>query len=532
MKKSQILAALALAFALGVVTPVAGLVNTASAISFEQNKESASATEVNTVVAAVEAESDYEKAADLITAYNEYLAGRDASPAKYAEFDQGWAADIALAMTTADPSLATDSVFANVSGPKNIEETQALINAVNNNPKYKAMTQLNEAMANADNKADTAARDALIAALNSYYAAFGTPIANQIKLDYDTDKDAAAHFSTLKAEVLNRQGLVAGNPDHMIAANTYDNVTTDVEKANANINKFNAGKTLLEDALNPKDALTSKKVLSRQGQAQLENATSLSALANIIKDNGAYQDSNFNFNLTKWAAVVSAAANAANPDEYSDTYDNFKMIETIAKAYKDATDSEDKVSEIIEKLIAYVPAPEDPEDPTDPTDPVESTLNDGDVTVSGAFPEGTTLKATKLDKKVAAFGENKYALYDIVLLDADGKALDFKGNINVTIKSPADIDGNKAGVFYVAENGEVKKIEAQFANGYFSFTTNQLGNYAIVENPDTVKVGDTGILGSAQGTASTTISVVAGLATALTALGAGVVAYRNARRGE
>lgn len=140
MKKSQILAALALAFALGVVTPVAGLVNTASAISFEQNKESASATEVNTVVAAVEAESDYKKAADLITAYDEYLAGRDASPAKYAEFDQGWAADIALAMTTADPSLATDSVFANVSGPKNMEETQALINAVNNNPKYQAMT--------------------------------------------------------------------------------------------------------------------------------------------------------------------------------------------------------------------------------------------------------------------------------------------------------------------------------------------------------------------------------------------------------
>lgn len=529
MKKSQILAALALAFALGVVTPVAGLVNTASAISFEQNKESASATEVNTVVAAVEAESDYKKAADLITAYDEYLAGRDASPAKYAEFDQGWAADIALAMTTADPSLATDSVFANVSGPKNMEETQALINAVNNNPKYQAMTQLNEAMANADNKTDTAARDTLIAALNSYYAAFGTPDANQIELDYDTDKDAAAHFSTLKAEVLNRQGLVAENPDHMIAANTYDNVTTAVEKADANINKFNAGKTLL------KDALTSKNVLSRQGQAQLENATSLSALANIIKDNGAYQDNNFNFSLTNWAAVVSAAANAANPDEYSDTYDNFKMIETIAKAYKTATNSKDKVSEIIEKLIAYVPTPENPEDPTDPTnptDPVESTLNDGDVTVSGAFPEGTTLKATKLDKKVAAFGENKYALYDIVLLDADGKALDFKGNINVTIKSPADIDSNKAGVFYVAENGEVKKIEAQFANGYFSFTANQLGNYAIVENPDTVKVGDTGILGSAQGTASTTISVVAGLATALTALGAGVVAYRNARRGE
>ncbi len=40
----------------------------------------------------------------------------------------------------------------------------------------------------------------------------------------------------------------------------------------------------------------------------------------------------------------------------------------------------------------------------------------------------------------------------------------------------------------------------------------------------------TGIVSTAEGSASTTISIVAGLATALTALGAGVVAYRNARR--
>lgn len=51
-------------------------------------------------------------------------------------------------------------------------------------------------------------------------------------------------------------------------------------------------------------------------------------------------------------------------------------------------------------------------------------------------------------------------------------------------------------------------------------------------DPDTsIKPGNTGALNSAaEGTASTTVSIVAGLATALTALGAGVVAYRNARR--
>lgn len=40
----------------------------------------------------------------------------------------------------------------------------------------------------------------------------------------------------------------------------------------------------------------------------------------------------------------------------------------------------------------------------------------------------------------------------------------------------------------------------------------------------------TGIVGSSEGNAATTVSMVAGLATALTALGAGVVAYRSARR--
>ncbi len=531
MKKSQILAALALAFALGVVTPVAGLVNNASAISFEENKESASATEVNTAVAAAEANGNYKSAAALISAYNEFIEGRDnTTPAKYAEFDQGWAADIAAAMIAADSSLATDSVFASVSGPKNIEETESLIADVNGNAKYQAMIQLNAAMANADNEADIPARDALVTALRAYYTAFGTAAANQINLRYDTDEYAAAHFSTLKAEVLNRQGLVVDNPDHMVKADTYDAVTTAINNAEANIKKYNAGKTLLTDAL-------TEAVLSRQGKTNLANATSLSALANIIKDGGVYQNDNFNFNLTNWAGVVTAVENAADPDEYSDTYDNFKMIESIAEAYGTATNSDAKLSVIMTQLISYV-APENPEDPTDPSDPNEpaqtvTTITDGDVTVMGVIPEGVALKVTPIEKEIKAFGENKYALYDIKFVDADGKTVDLKTELVVTIKAPADINGEKAGVFYVAEDGKVSKVEgALYADGYFTFNTDHVGTYAIVENPDSVKVGDTGVLGSAQGTASTAVSVVAGLATALTALGAGVVAYRNARRAE
>ncbi len=49
------------------------------------------------------------------------------------------------------------------------------------------------------------------------------------------------------------------------------------------------------------------------------------------------------------------------------------------------------------------------------------------------------------------------------------------------------------------------------------------------DDKDDVNAPATGIAGTAEGTA-TTVSIVAGLATALTALGAGVVAYRSARR--
>lgn len=513
MKKSQILAALALAFALGVVAPAASVYNAASVSAFSVEDGTATGEEVEKAVAAVENNKTYKQATALINAYDEYKAGLAATPAKYADFT-----------VTAAGSLVTKANAAGITGDiagiaasntdATIDETKAVITAIQENAEYKVYAGLN----NAIEAKDKAALIEAIKAYDAYQKANGGT-----ETGIDTSKDGSGEPAESFTSLETALKAVAG-----LDLTKFDAVNTEIETVQTNIAATEAAVALL----NP--VLSTSGILNATGKAALANAKNVpSALAAIISNSTAYQTANFvaNLNLTNWADVTEALDDAGFTDDEANAA-NYKKIEDIAKAYKTATNSTLDTTAIMAELIAYVPAPEDPEDPTDPTDPVESTLNDGDVTVSGAFPEGTTLKATKLDKKVAAFGENKYALYDIVLLDADGKALDFKGNINVTIKSPADIDGNKAGVFYVAENGEVKKIEAQFANGYFSFTTNQLGNYAIVENPDTVKVGDTGILGSAQGTASTTISVVAGLATALTALGAGVVAYRNARRGE
>ena len=72
MKKSQILAAIALAFALGVVAPVATISN-ASAISFadaavEGSENKASGAEVANAIAAAKKAGNYETAMALVNA--------------------------------------------------------------------------------------------------------------------------------------------------------------------------------------------------------------------------------------------------------------------------------------------------------------------------------------------------------------------------------------------------------------------------------------------------------------------------------
>ncbi len=93
-------------------------------------------------------------------------------------------------------------------------------------------------------------------------------------------------------------------------------------------------------------------------------------------------------------------------------------------------------------------------------------------------------------------------------------------------------------------NKQVTKVETALGDGTSDATLNEyvatlkkLVNGQITpdeadkenEKNDGVNAPATGVVGTAEGTA-TTVSIVAGLATALTALGAGVVAYRSARR--
>ncbi len=76
---------------------------------------------------------------------------------------------------------------------------------------------------------------------------------------------------------------------------------------------------------------------------------------------------------------------------------------------------------------------------------------------------------------------------------------------------------------------QIKQLIANMWAAYNGTTITTPSDQIVGDKNDGVNAPASGIAGTAEGTA-TTVSIVAGLATALTALGAGVVAYRSARR--
>ncbi len=89
----------------------------------------------------------------------------------------------------------------------------------------------------------------------------------------------------------------------------------------------------------------------------------------------------------------------------------------------------------------------------------------------------------------------------------------------------ADADFDTTGL----SEQQIKQLITNMWAAYNGTTITTPSDQIVGDKNDDVDAPATGIAGTAEGTA-TTVSIVAGLATALTALGAGVVAYRSARR--
>ncbi len=104
--------------------------------------------------------------------------------------------------------------------------------------------------------------------------------------------------------------------------------------------------------------------------------------------------------------------------------------------------------------------------------------------------------------------------------------VDAKENFDKIGSTTQSVSPSEARNYIVAFNTAIKNYRDGKTDGTGE-GTNKPGEG---DNNGGNKAPDTGILANAEGNASTTVAMVAGIATALTAAGAGVVAYRNARR--
>ncbi len=491
MKKSQVLAALALAFALGlgVVAPVA---NTYAAIT------------PNTATTKQKAEI-YDQAKDLLADANNLE-----DYAEYKELYNSFEGDGGLIKALQDAAKAQLRVFnLNLTSEQYVN---VYINRFNDILTRRASEIKNADISNKDHAqfqtipAFTTAAT-LEAAYNSIENVMDIVNADLdiMRKNYDyqannvigeINDQLAAIVSTLENRSDN---LIAGLNTALAAVDSKFGVTT------STLTRFTSLINEIDEAAY--DALiTNTEWVGGTPANDIEVAQNLGL---IIKTAKALPKYNLAGEVAKAEAkVANIPANSGIDVDYANAKNYIAALTSAITAYRNGTTTTPSVT-----TTTIVSA-------------------DGNVSVTGKFEAGKVfVKATKSNKEVKAFDGKKSYIYDIVLTDVNGNEVTPTGEVTVTVKVQGDINGAKSNIYHVDENGKVQLVKSSYKDGVMTFTTSHFSLYAIVEDNGTnLTTPDTGALFGTEGSASTTVAMVAGIATALTAAGAGVVAYRNARR--
>ncbi len=413
MKKSQILAALALAFSLGVVAPVAGLITSEGAYALDMNAKTATDTDVERAITTITNDATYNKYATLIEAYRAYTP--DAVTAAAASWQTNVASGVPGLVSQINGQFAPLNVPTTTATKTSYEQLAETISNVTALKRYDAWKNLRDAYVAADNAATL--KSAIATLMNN---------ANW-DLPSGTAKTVANYLSFVTSASFIPKDTDGTN---LPAAYTYANV-------NALLNNIEKAQT----TKNVIDGL--KAALAKYNGGNTATVESDFANAAVIR---------------LLAEQVRTILNTTTGGNFINTYDAIDNIRTLFENGK-----------------------------------------------NGISPEG---------------------YYD--LLDYD----------NAVTNNAA---GNAKGLLQLFQTATDKHPE---------WTVTELVNAAPAtpstpNNPDepgtdqpgTEEPGSedpsapgTGLVRTAEGNAATTVSIVAGLATALTALGAGVVAYRSARR--
>ncbi len=439
MKKSQVLAALALAFALGVVAPVASVVNSADtyAVDYDPTRQASYCDVMNaaSAVRGLDAYKRYEKVYAQMYAfdntddkvYYQYTStnvGTEApvsvlSNASYTE--AGVIAALQSTIATATGSAATSS---NLSGLLQEAENIHFSNV---------------------NRGDFA----------SYLALF----------DYMTTDDA-----DLVGKEAAFRGVISG-------VSTFNGVNT-------------------------------------WTPAQLKSYV----MGNLANAGGVYWARSAEYK--KLAPVIATYKNAKTynqaVEDLASALQGLVGFGNVTLTSKDIKDAKDDTTDSLRELVALVA-------------PKESAKLNGYVYFNAFANDGND------GSSFLSNGFNGYATLIYLTNYAAEHAQLKNGGINDANRDLIDRIGNayeSAVALVPGTASEFKTLMASYTGtcGNTNDGTGEGTNKPEDNNNGGNKAPDTGILADAEGSASTTVAMVAGVATALTAAGAGVVAYRNARR--
>lgn len=335
MKKAQILSAIALAFALGVVAPVAGVYTTGDASAFSAEDNTATRADLDNAVKAVEANATYKAIATVAT---------EVANTEYAD-ENGEVAAVLTALDNGTPTGVTagKSELANPTD-------QQIIDAAKKTTNYSLYVDLKAAVAD-DNL--TTLKNLI---LNQYNKIDGVTA-----IDASTITDASAFNLTTLSNWSYYNALITAVSDAQEAVTAETNGIKNLTAA-------------LKGALNE----TGKEALKALEDANNVTVATLKTLAT---------DTNID-NYTKWVAVQTAVK-GAEPNDSGETAGNYTKLMAIATAYKTATNNlAETAGEIAASLAAYV-APINPKDPTNPDEPTDPTAP-GTGVVSAAEGNAST----------------------------------------------------------------------------------------------------------------------------------------------
>lgn len=483
MKKAQVLSALALAFALGVATPLASVANAFEVTNDQNGSAAGTATceELNKAIASVQKDANYQWYVDLKDANDKYNDGT------YRDIANGGAFNYYF-QTAQMPNVKSGSL--NTANANAAEKFQNALNAVAAGVQLK---DENGATVNVNSIAY--ARNALEQVKNLPYAAEFIALNNAL----NGSGDLATAVNTFRANVPGGD-LLESDPNEYhtidVAAveaiygtgilGWYNSVNYQTSALDAAYEKATAGKAAYEALLNQAG------VLSESGAAEVEsvdkdtNPTVVMNLQYVTANNNGEIAINSN-----WYANYDKITGMAPCDETTLESTNFDNLWTIATNYKKATDQTSvNTKDIAEALIGGA---------TTPARVNQISSADGLIridAIEGDFAKGTVIRYDITDATLE--GESyknvkEQIILDIWLEDADGNEIEIKDQrIKVTVNRAllGDVDTATAVVYYVVPGNdiddqytEIADIESLPAHGNENevvFETTHFSLYAFV----------------------------------------------------